>query len=240
MNNEFEHHKRAYKNYIMLFYPKIAWTDTIYKDLYNTLTENLHLAKVSLGDYYFKKYILLLNDNLRRIEVDVNEYAKRNKCSIEQTEYLFYHKTALENTVLKLVKQPEDPQKGTRYSLKCILTTQQLNQIFNSETFNNFFECSKEDFNNFFSEENIKETTKIKIKTGKNKIDIIHFLNELHSNNIIRNHYWTDVIVKSKSLFFQDKPLTQSQIKNSKRDLKIELNPDLKILLKLFLPRQEH
>lgn len=65
MNNEFEHHKRAYQNYIMLFYPKIAWTDTIYKDLYDILTESLSLAKVSLGDYYFKKFTLLLNENLK-------------------------------------------------------------------------------------------------------------------------------------------------------------------------------
>lgn len=137
-----------------------------------------------------------------------------------------------------MVQHTEEPKKE-KYTLRCSLTTQQQKVIFNSDIFNSFFECSENDFNNFFSEENIKETTKIKIKLGKTKIDIIHLLNELHTNNIIQNHYWADAIVKSRSLIFQDKPLTKNQIKYSKHDLKIELKPELKTLFKLFLPKKE-
>jgi hypothetical protein len=107
-NTEFEHQSRAYANYTNYFYPKIPWTSTIYKDLYSILEESLSLTKVSLGDYFFKQFLIKLNGNLDRIEQEVNNYVQSQNYDAVQKEFIFYHKPLLENRINELIKESKN------------------------------------------------------------------------------------------------------------------------------------
>lgn len=104
-NNEFEEQKRAYSNYVKLFYPKLQWTSTIYKDLCGILDENLGLTKVSLGDYFFEQFLISINDNLNIIENEVNNFAQSKNYDKIQKEHIFYHKPFLENRINELIEE---------------------------------------------------------------------------------------------------------------------------------------
>lgn len=98
-NNEFEEQKRAYSNYLKLFYPNLQWTSTIYKTLFDILNSDLELTKANLGDYFFEQYINDINKNLNRIEKEVLTYVQNNNFDKTQKEHLLYHKPLLEKSI---------------------------------------------------------------------------------------------------------------------------------------------
>lgn len=104
-NTEFEHQKSAYDNYVKLFTPELLWTSTIYKDLYNTLHRNLELTKVSMGDYFLEQFLIVLDNNLSKIENEVNDYVQNNNYDNIQKEHIFYHKPLLENRINELFEE---------------------------------------------------------------------------------------------------------------------------------------
>lgn len=101
-NTEFEHQSNAYSNYIKFFHPNLQWTETIYKDLYNILSQDLGLTLANLGDFFFEKFIISLNDNLSEIKKKVSDYAQNNNFNDIQREYIFYHEHFLEKRIDEL------------------------------------------------------------------------------------------------------------------------------------------
>ncbi|WP_269234414.1 hypothetical protein [Flavobacterium flavigenum] len=101
-NTEFEQQSQTYSNYIKLFYPTLQWANTVYKDLFNMLTEGLQLSLVSLGGYFFEQFLFTLKNNLSRIEIEVLVYVENNDFDKIQKEYIFYHKSFLENRINEL------------------------------------------------------------------------------------------------------------------------------------------
>ena len=161
-NIEFEQQRRAYNNYVNFFTPELLWTNTIYKDLYNGLTDSLEVAKASLGDYYFEKYVNDINENFNRIENGVNTYIKNNNYDKLQKENLFYHKPLLENRINELLKEFEEfikiskrsntkTTKDKNYSFDCTLNKHQIEYLY-TNYFSIYFDCNKEDIINLFSD----------------------------------------------------------------------------------------
>ena len=105
MDDDFENQKRAYDNYLKLFYPKLLRTKTIYIDLFNILDRDLDLTKVSLGDYFLAQFINEVNKSLDRIENEVNKYVQHNNIDKTQKEHLLYHKSLLINCVNELMNK---------------------------------------------------------------------------------------------------------------------------------------
>lgn len=139
-NTEFEHQKRAYHNYVKFFTPELLCTNTIYKDLYNTLDKNLELTKASLGDYFFEQLLIVLNNNLSRIENEIDHYVQKNNYNNIQKEHIFYHKPLLENRInelfeeYKLKKKSKTKEEGTiTYYDKILKELKIIEIIFHSQ-----------------------------------------------------------------------------------------------------------
>lgn len=154
MDNEFEYQKKAYNNYVKFFIPELQWTNTIYKDLYNGLTDSLEVAKASLGDYYFEQYVNDINENLNRIENEVNTYIQNNNYDKIQKEHLFYHKPLLENRIKELIQV---------YSSKKASIKEPPQLINNSKTLggfvftNNFDNVNENDIVQYFTRELVEK-----------------------------------------------------------------------------------
>lgn len=131
MNDEFENQKRAYDNYLKLFYPELLRTKTIYLDLFNILDRDLDLTKVSLGDYFLAQFVSEVNKSLDRIEDEVNKYTQYHNFDKIQKEQLLYHKSYLINCINGLMNKNSST---TKLKEKHLFPAEKAN-----EDANNFF-----------------------------------------------------------------------------------------------------
>lgn len=199
VDSEFEHQKRAYNNYVKFFTPELQWTNTIYRDLYNILEMDLALTEVSLGDYFFEQYVNDINDNLDRIENEVNAYIQNNNYDKIQKEHIFYHKPILENRINELIREysskkasiKELPQQinNSITSLSTIFT-----ETTSNEKFNNYLKLHivepYVDYSYLF-QRMLKENIIVKIKH-------LDFVNWLFDNQYITENI-KDLILKNNS-----------------------------------------
>ncbi|ELY2010331.1 hypothetical protein SL057_001375 [Flavobacterium psychrophilum] len=102
INEDYNHQETAYNNYLRAFYPSILFKETIYKDLYSTLIDE-NLTRASMGDYFYEKYLNKINENIKKIEIEITNYIEINSLKDDAKEYLLYFKPILENKVLELL-----------------------------------------------------------------------------------------------------------------------------------------
>lgn len=101
-NEDYNHQKTAYHNYLKAFYPSIQFKETIYKDLYSTLIDE-NLTRASMGDFFYDKYLNKINENIKKIEIEITNHIEINSLKDDAKEYLLYFKPILENKVLELL-----------------------------------------------------------------------------------------------------------------------------------------
>ncbi|WP_134391459.1 hypothetical protein [Flavobacterium psychrophilum] len=117
-NEDYNHQEKAYHNYLRAFYPTILFKETIYKDLYSTLIDE-NLTRASMGDYYYEKYLNKINENIKKIEIEITNYIEINSLKDDAKEYLLYFKPILEIKTLELLirinqtKEPVTTDKDT-------------------------------------------------------------------------------------------------------------------------------
>lgn len=139
-NTEFENQKKAYSNYLKLFYPNLQWTNTIYRDLYHILDRDLNTTIFSLGDYFFEKLLINIDNNLIKIQDDVDKYTRKNDFDDIQKDHIFYYKSFLENRIVELLKENKLKKKSSIKEEKRITHYDKIskelkiiNTIFNSQ-----------------------------------------------------------------------------------------------------------
>lgn len=203
-----------------------------YQDLINECNDMIELINTGDWIYWTKKnnfdfYIY------QKTYYNKKAYILNN----DPHNYLINFKAILQFLQVDCKTPKTKPPKKETYSLKCKLATVASKIIFDDKTFKKYFDCTKESFDNFFSEDQINENTKIKINHGMFLVDIIQFLQNLHIKGVILNTKWGDSVVKTKCLIFEGEPIKKNQIINAKRGAKNDLKPELEQLLNLFLPK---
>ena len=112
----FNDYKPAYLNRKKTI-DKIPWPDSIYTDLNSELSDP-NFIKICLSDYFYDKYIRLINDNKEKIEKRVNEYILKNKKTGELKESILYHKKPflekLDNLLSELNGISEDEKNTSK------------------------------------------------------------------------------------------------------------------------------
>jgi hypothetical protein len=116
----------------------------IFEVLYNKLTTGIEITKQVLGEYFFEKYVLAINDNLENIEATVTNSIDLIYCE-NQIEYgsFFHFKPLLEKRINELIG-PQQP--GT---VKFETTTNKHPQFDPNLWNNDCFELFKYLFDNY-------------------------------------------------------------------------------------------
>lgn len=210
-------------------------TNTLNQSIYN-VTGGSEVTKLT-KDIANKS----LSINTRIIETfkDINEAIKRKLEDYDRQEKeleqydLYWEMRAeiieLKENILELEKIKKDfttlynklnnietpkPQPTKKYySLECEYSSYQIKNIL-YPLFKEFFECTPDDIINILSE-NI--TTQITAKQNINQNAIVYFIDWLKENNYIKAKQYNDVIVKTKCIIWNNKPLTANQLKQSRK-----------------------
>lgn len=81
----------------------------IFEVLYNKLATDIEITKQVLGEYFFEKYVLAINDNLENIEATVTDSIDLIYCENEIEYGSFFHfKPLLEKRINELIG-PQQP-----------------------------------------------------------------------------------------------------------------------------------